>query len=425
MVEDFSNSMHPKNSEYLRLRRRATLGFIIIIIVENMVNQATMIVLAKTPLSAYESLVGGFSGTNTAFTLAGAFYNFGKLILIIPLALWSDKLGRRKTLLLSFSFSVISFIILFFTTSLEIVYVARLLLGTNSFIGVVTALINDYYPENERGRPIGYISAAMLIGYLMGSLFGPAIFTLFESRYSFLFLDGIVLLSFLNVFLNIHDNPVQFDSTLKVDIEDDPEKRSLKIVVELFRDPKFTGFIMINFFSSMVFLGSGIYWTDIILDEFGASGPLAGLWFLPPVVADVGTYIFIPILFRNRLEKVIPFVFFLGIPASIILVLIFIDPTIVLFTIAGVVFGILNSAVIQSNDTMSLNYFPEEKKSSAIGIYKFFTIGSAVLGPPLFGLVADVTNPFFPLIFFEVMLVIVGILYWALIQKNTTSLKFT
>ncbi len=166
------------DARFINKRRlRATVGFIIIVVIENIVNQATMIALAET-LPSYSWIFLVIKQT-TAYTLAGVFYNLGKLLLIVPLSRLSDKIGRKKVLLFSFIFSIPSLIIIYFARSTEIVYLSRLFFGANSFVGVVTALIDDYYPEESRGKPLGYISAAMLVGFLGGSVLGPNIFLSF------------------------------------------------------------------------------------------------------------------------------------------------------------------------------------------------------------------------------------------------------
>ena len=94
-----------------------------------------------------------------------------------------------------------------------------------------------------------------------------------------------------------------------------------------------------------------------------------------------------------------------------------------MFTIAGVVFGMLNSAVIQANDTLSLDFIPKEIKGTAIGVLKLFTIGAGTAGPLLFGILADTIGTFVPLTFFTIMLVIVGFTYWLLVYRNLKRFK--
>ena len=413
MDDSMGDTVKYRDQFVSKRRNLATIGFLIVIIFDNVVNQSTMVALAET-LPSFGWLFLTISDT-TAYTLAGVFYNGGKLLLIVPLSRLSDKIGRKKVLLLSFIFSVVSLIVIYFAQTVEIVYIGRLLFGMNSFVGVTTALIDDYYPEDTRGKPLGYMSSAMLIGYLLGSLFGPTIFLAFGDKYSFLFLDGLMLISFLNVIIFVKDHPnwsrkaqKKLSATEKV------------IFKKLIHDPKFIGSMLINFFANMTFLGSGIYWNYIILTHFNVPNEVAGLWFLPPLIGDILTYILVPIIFKKRIKNAIFFACIAGIPASIIL---FIQPSLIMFTVSGVVFGILNSTVIQANDTISLGFIPKEIKGTAIGILKLFTIGAATLGPLLFGILADVLGTFVPLSFFVIMLVIVGITYWLLVYRNINQLE--
>jgi MFS family permease len=400
------------NSSLISKRRTmVTIGYIIVIIIENLVGQATMIGLASI-LPTYNWLFLNLKQA-TSYTLAGVFYNLGKLIMIVPLSLISDLVGRRKVMIFSFSFSIASLIVIYLTNTIEIVYIGRLLFGMNSFIGVTTALIDDYYPSEARGRPLGYMSAAMIIGFALGSLLGNLIFSKFN-EFSFLVLDGIVLLSLTNVIINVKDHPNWSKKEQRK-----LSKSERQMVIGIFRDSRFIGSIIIIFIANMTFLGSGIYWNFVILDHFDkALDPLAGLWFLPPLFADLLTYILIPVFFKKRIKKVIFYACIAGIPASIIF---FLQMDIILFTIAGIVFGILNSMVIQANDTISLYFVPKEIKGTAIGILKFFMLGASTVGPLIFGLIADYIGPFTPLLFFPFMLLITVIVYWSLIYRKISA----
>ncbi len=391
----------------------ATIGFLIMNTIDNVANQATMVALAET-LTSYEWIFMEISET-TAYTLAGVFYNIGKLLLIVPLSRLSDKIGRKKTLLICLSFSFVSLIIIYFANSVEIVYLGRLIFGANSLIGVVTALIDDYYSVETRSKPLGYMSASMLLGFLIGSLFGPVIFVIFENRTSYLFLDGLVIVSFISIIIFVRDHPDWSNKGQRKLSTSEKE-----ILRHTLNDPRFIGSMIINFLANMTFLGSGIYWNFIILTYFNKSGFNAGLWFLPPILGDFLTYILVPILFKKRMKQVIIYACLAGIPASIIL---FLKMDIVLFTVAGIVFGMLNSAVIIANDTISLDFVPSEIKGTAIGILKFFTIGAATEGPFSFGLLADFLGTFVPLSFFVIMLVIVGISYWFLVYRYINPRK--
>lgn len=402
------NQFHDKSVS--KRRTYATVGFLIVIFVENVVNQSTMVALAET-LTDYGWLFLKITDT-TSYTLAGVFYNLGKLLLIVPLSRISDKIGRRKVMLSSFIFSITSLIVIYLARSVEIVYLGRLIFGMNSFIGVVTALIDDYYTEETRGKPLGYISAAMLAGFLIGSLVGPSIFEAFKNnpQYSYLFLDGLLLISFTFVLVMVKDRPDWIAKEKKK--LSNSEKKAFR---GLWKDPRFIGSMIINFFANMTFLGSGIYWNYIILTHFDVPNNVAGLWFLPPLIGDLLTYILVPIVFKKRIKHLIFYACLAGIPASIIL---FFEIDLTLFTIAGVLFGILNSAVIQANDTISLGFVPTEIKGTAIGILKFFTLGASTIGPLTFGLLADFLGTFVPLSFFSIMLAIVGIVYWLLVYRN-------
>jgi len=106
------------------------------------------------------------------YSLTGMLYNLGKLLMMIPLAKLSEKIGKRKTLLLSFSFTIWAILLMFLSSSLWLILLGRFLMGMNAFAGLTFALIDDFYTEQTRGKPVSWFSATLLSGFLLGSLLG-------------------------------------------------------------------------------------------------------------------------------------------------------------------------------------------------------------------------------------------------------------
>lgn len=96
----------------------------------------------------------------TAFTIGPVW---GKL---------SDKIGRKPALAITFLGASLAYIMLAFSSSLWMIFVARAISGAMSGnIGIVMAAMADITDESNRGKAMGRIGAAFGLGFA----FGPGI----------------------------------------------------------------------------------------------------------------------------------------------------------------------------------------------------------------------------------------------------------
>ncbi len=113
---------------------------------------------------------GGDAFTGTGLISIYAFMTFvsgpfwGKL---------SDRIGRRPALVLTLIGSTLSYIVLAFSHNILMMYIARGLAGTMAGnIGIVMAATADMTEEENRGKAMGYISAAFALGFSLGPALG-------------------------------------------------------------------------------------------------------------------------------------------------------------------------------------------------------------------------------------------------------------
>jgi len=85
----------------------------------------------------------------------------------------SDRIGRRPVLLASVLGTALSFIILGFARSIEVLFLARILDGlTGGNISVAQAYITDITDEKNRTKGMGLIGAALGLGFVIGPALG-------------------------------------------------------------------------------------------------------------------------------------------------------------------------------------------------------------------------------------------------------------
>jgi MFS family permease len=138
-------------------------------------------------LPFYVKSLGG-SGVN----LVGFHVGIGTLVGVIVTAftvaqllsapLWgrfSDRVGRRPTLLIALAASGISYLIFGFAESLLVLFLSRLVQGAGGgTVGVIQAYVADTTDPKDRARALGWLSATTNLGVALGPVLGSFAITL-------------------------------------------------------------------------------------------------------------------------------------------------------------------------------------------------------------------------------------------------------
>lgn len=81
----------------------------------------------------------------------------------------SDRIGRRPVLLISLTISAIGYAIWGASTSLEMLFISRIIAGFgNANLAVAQAYVSDVTPEEYRSQGMGMIGAAYGLGFVLG-----------------------------------------------------------------------------------------------------------------------------------------------------------------------------------------------------------------------------------------------------------------
>jgi len=100
----------------------------------------------------------------------------------------SDRYGRVPVLIVSQIGTVISFLMLGFAGSVEMLFFARLLDGiTGGNIIVAQAYVTDITPREKRTQALGYIFLAFGIGFIVGPAIGGILATAFSYETPYIF----------------------------------------------------------------------------------------------------------------------------------------------------------------------------------------------------------------------------------------------
>lgn len=126
------------------------------------------------PLLPYYAQTFGSGAFMTGLLVAS--YALAQLIGAPILGRWSDRVGRRRVLLVSIFGTFIGFLLLGFAGTLWMLFVSRIIDGlTGGNLNVAQAYITDVTDQKNRAKGLGLIGAAFGMGFTIGPAVGGAL----------------------------------------------------------------------------------------------------------------------------------------------------------------------------------------------------------------------------------------------------------
>src|SRR6266404_577877 len=96
---------------------------------------------------------------------------------------FSDRVGRRPTLLIALGAAGIAYLIFGFAHSLLVLFLSRLVQGAGGgTVGVIQAYVADSTDPKDRARALGWLSATTNLGVALGPVLGSFAVTLGTSN---------------------------------------------------------------------------------------------------------------------------------------------------------------------------------------------------------------------------------------------------
>ncbi|HEU5132746.1 MAG TPA: MFS transporter, partial [Pyrinomonadaceae bacterium] len=114
--------------------------------------------------------------------IAGFIISSFTVAQLISAPMWgrfSDRVGRRPTLIIALTASGIAYLIFGFANSLFLLFVSRIVQGAGGgTVGVIQAYVADSTAPQDRTRALGWLSATTNLGVALGPVLGSFAITL-------------------------------------------------------------------------------------------------------------------------------------------------------------------------------------------------------------------------------------------------------
>jgi len=350
-----------------------------------------------------------FGGDSVMFGFTFSIFSLGKILTMILFARLSDRIGRKKILLIAFSlYSIGTFLAGIAQTPVQFM-LFRLIKGTSAFEGVILALINDYYKEGERGKAIAIYSASFGIGALIGSILGGFFLIWFEYKTTFFILGFISILSILSVFLCISNHPDQKTELEKKSYESLKMNRKSELK-RIFRTKSFILGLIINIFLMFCLSGVSTYMIFIVLNHYMIPEQLSGA-ILFPVIFSYILFVFFLGKKENPIRIIRYGLIILTISLSTVIILKFYDSMIIFIIGAGISSSALG-AISPAVDNYISSFITKSVRGETLGIYRSLSLIGSILGAITAGYLGTISWIFSPFLVMAFIALISFLVSW-------------
>jgi MFS family permease len=125
------------------------------------------------------NVLGSHLGVGTISGIIVAAFTVAQLASAPMWGRFSDRVGRRPTLLIAIGAAGIAYLIFGFATSLWLLFLSRIVQGAGGgTVGVIQAYVADSTDPKDRARALGWLSATTNLGVALGPVLGSFAITL-------------------------------------------------------------------------------------------------------------------------------------------------------------------------------------------------------------------------------------------------------
>lgn len=100
-------------------------------------------------------------------------YSLTQMILQMPFGILSDKIGRKKTMLIGLLVFIVGSLICAFSHDIYMMLLGRMLQGAGAIGGVATAMISDFITEENRGKAMAIMGSFIGLSFASSMIISP------------------------------------------------------------------------------------------------------------------------------------------------------------------------------------------------------------------------------------------------------------
>ncbi len=149
---------------------------------------------------------------NSNHTMVGVIiggYAITQMIFQVPFGSMSDKIGRKKTIIIGLLIFALGSLVAAIATDVYTLLLGRLLQGAGAIGSVITATISDVVKEEERGKAMAMMGGSIGMAFALSMVAGPAIASYFGGVPTlFYFVTFLALFSIFILIKYVPDPPV-------------------------------------------------------------------------------------------------------------------------------------------------------------------------------------------------------------------------
>ncbi|NPA28339.1 MAG: MFS transporter [Epsilonproteobacteria bacterium] len=156
-------------------------------------------------LSAYAKELDGATATLVGLAVGG--YALTQAAFQVPFGVLSDKIGRKKAILIGLIIFAIGSIIAGVATDIYTLLIGRFLQGAGAIGSVIIAMISDHVKEEERAHAMAVMGMVIALAFTAAMVFGPIVASIAGVKTLFFLTALFAIISIVILFVFVPEPP--------------------------------------------------------------------------------------------------------------------------------------------------------------------------------------------------------------------------
>ncbi|MFT8930384.1 MAG: MFS transporter [Sporolactobacillus sp.] len=157
--------------------------------------------LSMTMLNPFISVFGRQLSSSTPFLagLALGIYGLTNGLFQVPYGIWSDRVGRKKVIILGLLQLFIGLLLAGVTHNIYLFIFARALQGSGAVMGVAYSWVGDTTPVEKSNEAMGFVGMIVAPSAVIAFVVGPMLYQIVNLRWLFIGASALVLAALIGV----------------------------------------------------------------------------------------------------------------------------------------------------------------------------------------------------------------------------------